>query len=83
MLKQFLKRLFEPRIVRIPDKTRVMCFSKGGNKYLKVFNTENGASICFQVISIDYENSDLKNEYYPETMFADIESNQSVTILNQ
>lgn len=83
MLKQFLKRLFEPRIVRIPDKTRVMCFSKNGKQYLKVFNTENGASICFQVISIDYENSDLKNEYYPETMFADIESNQSVTILNQ
>lgn len=83
MLKQFLKRLFEPRIVRIPDKTRVMCFSKNGKQYLKVFNTENGANICFQVISIDYENSDLKNEYYPETMFADIESNQSVTILNQ
>jgi hypothetical protein len=83
VLKQFLKRLFEPRIVRIPDKTRVMCFSKNGKQYLKVFNTENGASICFQVISIDYENSDLKNEYYPETMFADIESNQSVTILNQ
>jgi hypothetical protein len=83
VLKQFLKRLFEPRIVRIPDKTRVMCFSKNGKQYLKVFNTENGASICFQVISIDYENSDLKNEYHPETMFADIESNQSVTILNQ
>ena len=83
MLKQFLKRLFAPRIVRIPDKTRVMCFSKNGKQYLKVFNTENGANICFQVISIDYENSDLKNEYYPETMFADIESNQSVTILNQ
>jgi hypothetical protein len=83
VLKQFLKRLFEPRIVRIPDKTRVMCFSKNGKQYLKVFNTENGANICFQVISIDYENSDLKNEYYPETMFADIESNQSVTILNQ
>lgn len=83
MLKQFLKRLFAPQIVRIPDKTRVICFSKNGKQYLKVFNTENGASICFQVISIDYENSDLKNEYHPETMFADIESNQSVTILNQ
>lgn len=83
VLKQFLKRLFAPRIVRIPDKTRVMCFSKNGKQYLKVFNTENGANICFQVKSIDYENSDLKNEYHPETMFADIESNQSVTILNQ
>lgn len=83
VLKQFLKRLFAPQIVRIPDKTRVICFSKNGKQYLKVFNTENGASICFQVISIDYENSDLKNEYHPETMFADIESNQSVTILNQ
>ena len=56
MLKQFLKRLFAPQIVRIPDKTRVMCFSKNGKKYLKVFNTENGANICFQVKSIDYEN---------------------------
>lgn len=83
MVKQFLKRLFAPQIVRIPDKTRVMCFSKNGKQYLKVFNTENGANICFQVKSIDYENSDLKNEYHPETMFADIESNQSVTILNQ
>ena len=83
MLKQFLKRLFAPRIVRIPDKTRVMCFSKNGKQYLKVFNTENGANICFQVKSIDYENSDLKNEYHPETMFSDIESDQSVTILNQ
>ena len=27
MLKQFLKRLFAPQIVRIPDKTRVMCFA--------------------------------------------------------
>ncbi len=83
MLKQFLKRLFAPQIVRIPDKTRVMCFSKNGKQYLKVFNTENGANICFQVKSIDYENSDLKNEYHPETMFVDIESDQSVTILNQ
>lgn len=83
MLKQFLKRLFAPQIVRIPDNTRVMCFSKDGNKYLKVFNTESGANICFQVKSIDYENSDLKNEYHPETMFSDIESDQSVTILNQ
>ena len=83
VLKQFLKRLFEARILRIPDKTRVMCFSKNGKQYLKVFNTENGANICFQVKSIDYENSDLKNEYHPETMFADIESNQSVSILNQ
>lgn len=83
MLKRIIKHLFSPQIIRVPDKTRVMCFSKGGNKYLKVFNTENGASICFRVKSIDYENSDLKNEYHPETMFADIESNQSVTILNQ
>ena len=83
MSKRFLKRLFTPRVVRIPDKTRVMCFSKNGEKYLKVFNTENGASICFQVESIDYANSDLKDEYHPETMFADIESDQSVTILNQ
>lgn len=83
MLKRIIKHLFSPQIIRIPDKTRVVCFSKGGNKYLKVFNTENGASICFRVKSIDYENSDLKNEYHPETMFADIESNQSVTILNQ
>jgi hypothetical protein len=82
-LKQIFKKIFAPQIVRIPDKTRVICFSKNGKQYLKVFNTENGASICFQVISIDYENSDLKNEYHPETMFADIESNQSVTILNQ
>ena len=83
VLKQFLKRLFEPRIVRIPDKTRVMCFSKNGKQYLKVFNTENGANICFQVKSIDYANSDLKDEYHPETMFNEIESDQSVTILNQ
>lgn len=82
-LKQILKRIFKPQIVRIPDKTRVICFSKNGEKYLKVFNTENGANICFQVKSIDYANSDLKDEYHPETMFADIESNQSVTILNQ
>ena len=82
-LKQIFKKIFAPQIVRIPDKTRVICSSKNGKQYLKVFNTENGASICFQVISIDYENSDLKNEYHPETMFADIESNQSVTILNQ
>ena len=83
VLKQFLKRLFAPRIVRIPDKTRVMCFSKNGKQYLKVFNTENGANICFQVKSIDYANSDLKDEYHPETMFNEIESDQSVTILNQ
>lgn len=83
MLKQFFKRLFAPQIVKIPDKTRVMCFSKNGEKYLKVFNTESGANICFQVESIDYENSDLKNEYHPETMFSDIESDQSVTILNK
>ncbi len=83
MLKQFLKRIFSPQIIRVPDKTRVMCFSKNGNKYLKVFNTESGANICFQVESIDYANSDLKDEYHPETMFSDIESNQSVTILNQ
>ena len=83
VLKQFLKRLFAPQIVRIPDKTRVMCFSKNGKKYLKVFNRENGANICFQVKSIDYANSDLKDEYHPETMFADIESDQIVTILNQ
>ena len=70
VLKQFLKRLFAPQIVRIPDKT-------------KVFNTENGANICFQVKSIDYANSDLKDEYHPETMFNEIESDQSVTILNQ
>ena len=83
VLKGFLKRIFVPQIVKIPDKTRVMCFSKDGNKYLKVFNTEIGANICLQVKSIDYENSDLKNEYHPETMFSDIESDQSVTILNQ
>lgn len=83
MLKQFLKRIFSPQIIRVPDKTRVMCFSKNGNKYLKVFNTESGANICFQVESIDYANSDLKDEYHPETMFSDIESNQSATILNQ
>ena len=83
MLKQFFKRLFAPQIVRIPDKTRVMCFSKNGKQYLKVFNTENGANICFQVTSIDYANSDLKDEYHPETMFNEIESDQSVTILNQ
>ena len=83
MLKQLLKHLFSPQVVRIPDNTRVMCFSKKGKKYLKVFNTENGANICFQVESIDYANSDLKDEYHPETMFADIESDQSVTILNQ
>ena len=83
MLKQFLKRLFAPRIVRIPDKTRVMCFSKNGKQYLKVFNTENCANICFQVKSIDYANSDFKDEYHPETMFNEIESDQSVTILNQ
>ena len=83
VLKQFLKRLFAPRIVRIPDKTRVMCFSKNGKQYLKVFNTENGANICFQVKSIDYANSDYKDEYHPETMFNEIESDQSVTILNQ
>ena len=83
MLKQFLKRIFSPQIIRVPDKTRVMCFSKNGNKYLKVFNTESGANICFQVESIDDANSDLKDEYHPETMFSDIESNQSVTILNQ
>lgn len=82
-LKQNLKRIFKPQIVRIPDKTRVICFSKNGEKYLKVFNTESGANICFQVKSIDYINSDLKDEYHPETMFVDIESNQSVTILNQ
>ena len=82
-LKQIFKKIFAPQIVRIPDKTRVVCFSKKGKKYLKVFNTENGANICFQVESIDYANSDLKDEYHPETMFADIESNQSVTILNQ
>ena len=40
-LKQILKRIFKPQIVRIPDKTRVICFSKNGEKYLKVFNTEN------------------------------------------
>ena len=83
MLKQFLKRIFSPQIIRVPDKTRVMCFSKNGEKYLKVFNTESGANICFQVESIDYANSDLKNEYHPETTFADIESDQSITILNQ
>jgi hypothetical protein len=83
VLKQFLKRIFSPQIIRVPDKTRVMCFSKNGNKYLKVFNTESGANICFQVESIDYANSDLKDEYHPETMFSDIESNQSATILNQ
>lgn len=83
MLKQFFRKIFAPQIVRIPDKTRVMCFSKNGKQYLKVFNTENGANICFQVKSIDYANSNLKDEYHPETMFADIESNQSVTILNQ
>lgn len=83
VLKQFFKKIFKPQIVRIPDKTRVMCFSKNGKKYLKVFNTENGANICFQVKSIDYANSDLKDEYHPETMFNEIESDQSVTILNQ
>ena len=83
MLKQFVKRIFSPQIIRVPDKTRVMCFSKNGNKYLKVFNTESGSNICFQVESIDYAISDLKNEYHPETMFSDIESDQSVTILNQ
>lgn len=82
-LMQILKKIFAPQIVRIPDKIRVMCFSKNGKKYLKVFNTENGANICFQVKSIDYANSDLKDEYHPETMFADVESDQSVTILNQ
>lgn len=83
MIKRIIKHLFSPQIIRIPDKTRVLCFSKNGNKYLKVFNTESGANICFQVESIDYANSDLKDEYHPETMFADIESDQSVTILNQ
>lgn len=83
MLKQLLKHLFSPQIVRIPDNTRVMCFVRDGKKYVKVFNTQSGANICFQVKSIDYENSDLKNEYHPETMFSDIESDQSVTILNQ
>lgn len=83
VLKQFFKKIFKPQIVRIPDKTRVMCFSKNGKKYLKVFNTESGANICFQVKSIDYANSDLKDEYHPETMFTDVESDQSVTILNQ
>lgn len=83
VLKQFFKKIFKPQIVRIPDKTRVMCFSKNGKKYLKVFNTESGANICFQVKSIDYANSDLKDEYHPETMFNEIESDQSVTILNQ
>lgn len=82
-LKEILKRIFKPQIVRIPDKTMVICFSKNGEKYLKVFNTESGANICFQVESIDYANSDLKDEYHPETMFSDIESDQSVTILNQ
>ena len=82
-LKQILKRIFKPQIVRIPDKTRVICFSKNGERYLKVFNTENGANICLRVKSIDYANSDLKDEYYPETMFTDVESDQSVTILNQ
>lgn len=38
MLKQFLKRLFAPQIVRIPDNTRVMCFARNGKKYVKVFN---------------------------------------------
>lgn len=83
MIKRIIKHLFSPQIIRIPDKTRVLCFSKNGNKYLKVFNTESGANICFQVESIDYANSDLKDEYHPETMFNEIESNQSVTILNQ
>ena len=83
MIKKIIKHLFSPQIIRIPDKTRVLCFSKNGNKYLKVFNTESGANICFQVESIDYANSDLKDEYHPETMFSDIESDQSVTILNQ
>lgn len=83
MIKRIIKHLFSPQIIRIPDKTRVLCFSKNGNKYLKVFNTESGANICFQVESIDYANSDLKDEYHPETMFSDIESDQSVTILNQ
>lgn len=59
MPKRFLKCLFSPRVVRVPDKIRVVCFSKKGKKYLKVFNTENGANICFQVESIDYANSDL------------------------
>ena len=60
-----------------------MCFYTIGKQYLKVFNTENGANICFQVKSIDYANSDFKDEYHPETMFNEIESDQSVTILNQ
>ncbi len=65
MLLQILKKLFAPQFVRIPDKTRVICFSKNGEKYLKVFNTENGANICFQVKSIDYANSEFKRRILP------------------
>lgn len=83
MVRRLFRHFFPVRVVRIPDKTRLMCFSKNGKKYLKVFNTQSGANICFQIESVDYENSDLRDEYHPETMFADVESNQCVTILNQ
>lgn len=83
MNKKLFGRLFQRKVVRIPDNTRVMCFARDGKKYVKVFNTQSGASICFQVKSVDYANSDLKGEYHPETMFNEIESDQSVTILNQ
>ena len=31
-LKQIFKKIFAPQIVRIPDKTRVICFSKNGKQ---------------------------------------------------
>lgn len=53
MLRRLFRHFFPIRVVRIPDKTRLMCFSKDGKKYLKVFNTQSGANICFQIESVD------------------------------
>ena len=51
-------------------------------KNFGIKDSDGSFSPCGSGISKS-EISDLKDEYHPETMFADIESNQSVTILNQ
>ena len=40
-----------------------------GKKYLKIFDLENGADICFEVDAINYKNSNLRDSFHPEKMF--------------
>lgn len=69
MIRKLLFKIFPPKIIRVPTGLKFLTYSIYGKKYLKIFDLENGADICFEVEAINYKNSNLRDSFHPEKMF--------------